>query len=232
MAGSDQQRTILLTGQFLRPDYNLSVVGGGCLEQNLTVINDSGCMALLMPNLLRTQQVRIVAWFLLFWGSVIGIYVAKVIGFDLYVRTHWQVVEGAVIQYEEKSAQLGSIRSRRPTYWVEFEVEFDPKGWGCNTGMSWAVPMHFPCIGVVRSPGSQLWNVAGGWRHRHPVNSEAKFYYDPATGRLRFAGESILDLYPWTAIVAFAFSTGISFVLLYASHRRREDLNTSPPHHG
>ena len=83
MAGSDQQRTILLTGQFLRPDYNLSVVGGGCLEQNLTVINDSGCMALLMPNLLRTQQVRIVAWFLLFWGSVIGIYVAKVIGFEL-----------------------------------------------------------------------------------------------------------------------------------------------------
>jgi hypothetical protein len=87
MAGSDQRRTILLTGQLLRPDYNLSVLGGGRLEQNLAVINDSGCMALLMPNLLRTQQVRIVAWFLLIWAAVIGIYVAKVIGFDLYVRT-------------------------------------------------------------------------------------------------------------------------------------------------
>jgi hypothetical protein len=189
-------------------------------------------MGLLMPNLLRTQQVRIVAGFLLFCGSVTGIYVARVIGFDIYVRTHWQLVDGAVIKYEEKSAQLGSIRSRHPTYWVEFEVEFDPKGWGCNTGMSWAVPIPFPCVGAVRSPGSQLWNVAGGWGHRHPVNSRAKFYYDPATGRLRFAGESILDLYPWTAILAFAFSTGISFVLLYASHRRREGLNTLPPDYG
>jgi hypothetical protein len=185
-----------------------------------------------MPNRLRTQQVRIVAWFLLFWSSVIGIYVARVIGFDLYVRTHWHVVDGAVIKYEEKSAQLGSIRSRRLTYWVEFEVEFDPKESSCNTGMSWAVPMPFPCIGKALSPGSQSLDAAANWQHRHPVNSRAKFYYDPATGRLRFAGESILDLYPWTAIVGFALGTGIAFVLLYASRRRREDLNTLPPDYG
>jgi hypothetical protein len=196
--------------------------------EQTSAIDDSGFFALLMPNRLRAQQMRIVGWFLLFWTAVIGIYVAKVIGFDLYVRTHWHIVNGAVIKYEGKSAQLGSIRSRRPTYWVEFEVEFDPKEWGCNTGMSWTVPMAFPCIGKARSPGSQSWDVAGSWSYRHPVNSAAKFYYDPATGRLRFAGESILNLYPWMAIVAFALGTGISSSLLYTSRRRLKELNTLP----
>lgn len=181
-----------------------------------------------MPNRSRTQQIRIVAWFLLFWSSAIGIYVAKVVGFDLYARTHWHMVDGAVIKYEEKSAQVGSIRSRDATHWVEFEVEFDPKGWGCNTGMSWAVPMPFSCIGKVRSPGSRSWDVARSWGYRHPVNSTAKLYYEPATGRLRFAGESILDLYPWTAIAAFVLGTGSAFVLLYASRRRIRELKTLP----
>jgi hypothetical protein len=42
-------------------------------------------------------------------------------------------------------------------------------------------------------------------------------------------GESIFDLYPWTEIVAFVLGTGISFVLLYALHRRRKQLKTLPP---
>jgi hypothetical protein len=63
------------------------------------------------------------------------------------------------------------------------------------------------------------------------VSSGAKLYYDPDTGRLRFAGESIVDLYPWTEIVAFALGTGISFVLLYASHRRHKELNALPPNY-
>jgi hypothetical protein len=192
-------------------------------------MDDSAFIAVLMPNRVRAQQMRIVGWFLLFWSSAIGIYVARVVGFDLYVRTHWQVVDGAVIKYEGKSAQLGSIRSRRLTYWEEFEVEFDSKRLGCNTGMSWAVPMLFPCIGRVRSPGSQSLDVAESWSRRHPVNSRAKFYYDPTTGSLRFAGESILDLYPWIAIVAFGLSTGISLVVLYTSQHRLKELNTSPP---
>jgi hypothetical protein len=196
------------------------------------MFDDSGFIALLMPNRLRTQQVRIVGWFLLFWSSAIGIYVAKVIGFDLYVRTHWHIVEGAVIKYEEKSAQLGSIRSRQTTHWLEFEVEFDPKEWGCNTGMSWTVPKPFSCIGEVRSPGSQSWGVAQSWGYRHPVNSTAKLYYDPATGRLRFAGESILHLYPWTAIAAFFLGAGISSVLLYTSHRRLKESNLLSPDYG
>ena len=197
------------------------------MEQNPTIRDDSGFIALLMPNRLRVQQTRIVAWFLLFFSLVIGIYAAKAVGFDLYVRTHWRMVNGAVIKYQEKSAQLGSIRSRRLTYWLEFEVEFDPKGSGCNTGMSWAVPMPFPCIGEVRSPGSQSLDVARGWGYRHPVNSTTTLYYDPPTGRLRFAGESILDLYPWAAIAIFALGTGISFVLFHTSHHRIRELTAS-----
>jgi hypothetical protein len=197
--------------------------------EQISPIDDSDFFDLLMPNRMRAQQMRTVGWFMLFWTVAIGIYVVKVIGFDLYVRTHWQMVDGAVIKYEEKSAQLGSIRSRRLTYWLEFEVEFDPKNWGCNTGMSWAVPMPSPCIGKVLSPGSRSMDVARGWGYRHPVNSAAKFYYDPATGRLRFARESILDLYPWIAIAAFALGTGISSTLLYTSRDRLKQLDTTPP---
>ncbi|HEX5235411.1 MAG TPA: hypothetical protein VFW25_08780 [Silvibacterium sp.] len=181
-----------------------------------------------MPNRFGTQQMRPVAWFLLFWSSVIGLYVARVILFDLYVRTHWHVVSGDVIKYEEKSALVGSTRTRRPTYWVEFEVEFDPQGLGCNTGSSWAVPMRFPCTGEVRSPGSQSLGVARGWEYRHQVSSAAKFYYDPATGRLRFAGESIFNRYPWTAILAVVLGTGISFVLFYLTRRGVKGSNSAP----
>lgn len=202
------------------------------MEQNSATSDDSGFIAVLMPNRLRARQVRIIAWFLLFWSFAIGIYVAKIIGIDLHVRSNWHMVEGAVIKYEEKSAQLGSIRSRQTTHWVEFEVEFDPKGWGCNTGMSWAVAMPFPCIGEVRSPGFQSWDVARSWSNRHPVNSTAKLYYDPATGRLRFAGESILDLYPWTAIVAFVLGVLFSLGLLYTSRPRLRELNLLPPDYG
>jgi len=125
-------------------------------------------MALLMPNLLCTQQVRIVAWFLLFWAAVIGIYVAKVIGFDLYVRTHWQVVEGAVIKYEEKSAQLGSIRSRRSTYWREFEVEFDPKGW------------RFPCL------ASSPCMAEGRWTGARSISEQKRIFPVAQTDWTRF----------------------------------------------
>lgn len=196
------------------------------------VMDNSGFLDLLMPNRVRTQQMRMVAWFLLFWSSAIGIYVASVIGFDLYVRAHWHMVDGAVIKFDEKSALLGSVRSRRPTYWEEFEVEFDPKEWGCNTDSNWAVPMRFQCTGQVRSPGSQSLDVARNWGYRHPAGSPAKFYYDPVSGRLRFAGESILNLYPWTAIVALALGYGISFFLLYTSRTRLKGLRTFPDESG
>src|SRR2546423_2229883 len=163
---------------------------------------------------------------LLIWGSIMGIYVAKVVGSDFYVRSHWHLVEGDIIRYEEKSAEI-SIRSR-PRHWIEFEVEFDPKEWGCNTGMSWAVPKPFPCISNVKTPSSQSWNVAQSWISRHRVGSRAKFFYDPLTGRLRFAGESVLDVYPWGAVFAFIAATGIGVFLLSASRRRLEYLKTLP----
>jgi hypothetical protein len=225
---SEVRKTSEFSSRALRGEITIQSFWSEGVEQ-ISPIDDCDFFDLLMPNRLRAQQMRIVGWFMLFWTVAIGIYVVKVIGFDLYVRTHWQMVDGAVIKYEEKSAQLGSIRSRRLTYWLEFEVEFDPKNWGCNTGMSWAVPMPSPCIGKVLSPGSRSMDVARGWGYRHPVNSAAKFYYDPATGRLRFARESILDLYPWIAIAAFALGTGISSTLLYTSRDRLKQLDTTPP---
>jgi hypothetical protein len=191
-------------------------------------IDDYGFFSALMPTVVRARQVRLVAWFLCFWATAIGIYVARVVGFDLYVRSHWTVVEGDIIKHEEKSANTGSIRSRALTYWIEFEVEFNPKQSGCNTGMSWGVEMPFQCIGTVKSPGSQSLSIARSWAYRHPAGSPAKFYYDPATGQLRFAGESILDLYPWVAIIASLLAGTAAIILLRASRHRLKQLSTSP----
>jgi len=195
-------------------------------DQNLPATNDSGLVATLMPDQARTNGMRLVAWFCLFWGLIVGIHVANVIGFDLYTRTHWRIVDGDVLRYEEKSFRVSS--SDRPTYWIEFEVEFDPKDAGCNTGSSWAVQMPFPCIGVVKSPGSQSRATAMSWIERHPPNSPAKFLYDPATGRLRFAGESIVNIYPWGGMIGFLVGAGGGVWLLSVSRRRLQYLKTLP----
>lgn len=200
-------------------------------EQSSPIINDSGLGATLMPDQRRAQGIRLVAWFLFIWGLIIGIYAAKVISFDLYVRSHWRIVDGDILRYEQKSAQIGSSRSR-PTYWIEFEVEFDPKEAGCNTGSNWGIEKPFPCIGTVKSPGSQSFATASGWIQRHPPNSPARFYYDPATGRLRFAGESIANIYPWGAILAFIAGAGGGVLLLSASRRRLQYLKTLPATEG
>lgn len=131
---------------------------------------------------------------------------------------------GSIIRFQEKSASTGSIHSRALTYWIEFEVEFDPKQPGCNTGISWGARMPFPCIGTVKSPGSQSVGSARNWVDRHPAGSPAKFYYEPATGHLRFADESILDLYPWVAILAFFVAGTAGVILLRASRNRLQRL--------
>jgi hypothetical protein len=197
--------------------------------QNLPVRDDSGLVATLMPNQARTYGMRLVGWFLVIWGLIIGIHVASVIGFDLYTRTHWRTVEGTIVRYEEKSWQVSS-RSQ-PSYWIEFEAEFDPKDAGCNTGSSWAVKMPFPCIGIVRSPGSQSRATAMSWIERHPPNSPAKFLYDPPTGRLRFAGESIVNIYPWGAMLGFVVGTGGGVWLISVSRRRLQYMKALPEDH-
>src|SRR5689334_571183 len=69
-------------------------------ERQSSVIDDDGFSPTLMPTLLRARQVRLLAWFLCFWATAIGIYIARIVGFDLYVRAHWTVVEGDIIKYE------------------------------------------------------------------------------------------------------------------------------------
>jgi len=233
----DQRRVTQVLYQQLRqrraPHYNASSVKVKPLtdsDQNLPMPYDYGLAATLMPNRARTTGMRLVGWFLLIWGLIIGIHVANVIGFDLYTRTHWRTVEGNMLRYEEKSWQVSS-RSR-PSYWIEFEVEFDPKDAGCNTGMSWGIEKPFPCIGTVKSPGSQSRATAMSWIERHPPNSPAKFFYDPPTGRLRFAGESIAYIYPWGAMLGFVVGMGGGVWLLSVSRRRLQFLKTLPEYYG
>lgn len=158
---------------------------------------------------------RIGAWCLLLCAFICGVVIAVTVGTDLYVRTHWPMVQGNVIKAEPRSTRVSS-RDRRPTlFWVEFEVEFDPKEVGCNTGASWAVAMRFPCLGTVRSAESS-WGTPSDWIQRHPAGSPAKLYYDPKTGHLRFAEQSVVDTFPMGTIVLFLVSAGASIWLFHA----------------
>jgi hypothetical protein len=187
------------------------------VQQKPSIVNDTDVPGTRTPS--RTGTLRIGAWLLLVCALVCGVVTAQVIGTDLYVHTHWPIVEGDVVRAEAKSTRV-STRDRRSTlFWVEFEVEFDPKEAACNTGASWAVAMRFPCIGTVRSPESS-WGTPLGWIQRHPAGSPARCYYNPKTGRLRFADESVFDTYPWGTIILFLLTSCAAIWLFYASQRR------------
>ena len=191
-----------------------------------TGFDDSGWAATLMPNEARARQMYLLALFCLFWAGIVGMGVAYHVGFDLYARSHWRVVSGDIVSYEEKSGHISS-RSK-DHYWIEFQVEFDPKGAGCNTGSSWAVPMTFSCIGNVKTPSTSSRATAMDWIQRHPPNSPARFLYDPGSGRLRFADESIWNLYPWGGIAAFTGVGTLGVLVFSASRQRIAYLKTLP----
>lgn len=193
------------------------------IHQKPSIDNDRDATSILG---IRSGTMQIGAWVLLVCAVAFGGVIAQVIGSDLFVRTHWPIVDGDIVRSEAKSTRV-STRDRRPTlFWVEFEVEFDPKEAACNTGASWGVAIRFPCIGTVRSAESSL-GTPFDWIQRHPAGSPARFYYDSKTGRLRFADESIFDTYPWGTIILFVVTACAASWLFNASRCRLDSLNTT-----
>jgi hypothetical protein len=67
------------------------------VEHKSHLSDDSGPIATSMLSRERALQMRAVAWFLLVWGSVMGIYVAQVVGKGVTVRHLWTVAKDSLL---------------------------------------------------------------------------------------------------------------------------------------
>ncbi len=198
------------------------------VTKQMTNMDDSGFLSALIPNRGRAKLMRVVAGFCLLIGLLGAFTIIRSVALDLYAHSYWPVVKGDVLKYDEKSAVPPGSSSRHDVYWIEFEVEFDPREHSCTTGSSWGVPSQFPCIGTISTRSTSSWSSAQQWTTRHPRNSAAAFLYDPATGKLRFADESISDVVDPGKSIAVLVTTSLGLWLWFAANRRRRFLETLP----
>jgi hypothetical protein len=196
------------------------------VNENTPTLRDSSLLAQLMPNRTRAKFLGFAAWFSIAIGFVAGISGLWAIFSSAYAGSHWPVVKGDILSYEEKSAEPPGSSNSHDVYWMEFRVEFDPGKLGCTTGSYWGVPKAFSCIGVIRTLSTSSWASAQSWIKRHPPNSLANFLYDPRTGRLRFRDETIWDVCPQQDIVILLVGAGFGFLLLVAVQRRLRFLGS------
>ena len=181
-----------------------------------------------MPNRTRAKLMLVAAWFCTAIGALAGISGLSAIFSSAYAHSHWPVVKGDILSYEQKSAEETSANSRRNVYWIEFQVEFDPGRFGCTTGSTWGVPSKFPCIGSLRTQSTSSWADAMQRVRRHPPRSGATFLYDPASSRLRFADETAADVFPPEDILVLVVAGGCGLLLIWVVRRRLRFLRTLP----
>ena len=181
-----------------------------------------------MPNRTRAKFMRFAGWFCLTIAALGAISGLEAICSSAWAHSHWPLVKGDILSYEQKSGAPPGSTSQHDVYWIEFRVEFDPGKLGCATGSSWGVPSQFPCIGVIKTLGTSSWTRATRWIERHPPNSAASFVYNPASGRLRFADETAADVYPPENILILLVPGGFGLIVLLAVQSRLRFLNTLP----
>jgi hypothetical protein len=206
------------------------------VNENPPTFQDPGLLARLMPNRTRAKFLGFAAWFSIAIGLLAGISALSAIFSSAYAHWHWPVVKGDILSYEEKSGERPGSSNPHNVYWIEFRVEFDPGKLGCTTGNEWGVPKALSCIGVIRTLSTSSWTSAQSWIKRHPHNSLANFLYDPRTGRLRFADETVWDVCPQEDILILLVGGGFGLLLRVAVQRRLrflgsmpEDYDASPP---
>lgn len=193
-------------------------------------VDDSGFLSALMPNRARAKFMRFAAGFCIFIGLLAGFTAIRAILINTYRHSHWSTVKGDILSYAEKSAVQPESGSRHNVYWIEFQVEFDPRELGCTTGSSWAVPREFSCIGAISTPATKSWANTQTWVTRHRPNSAAAFLYGQAGGRLRFADESAVDVVQPESIIVLLVAGGMGLLLLFAAKKRLRFLDATPPY--
>ena len=148
--------------------------------------------------------------FSLCFGAVFGLLTFQVTRRE-YLAQHWPVAPGEVLAAEIKS-RIGS--PLQDIYWVKFTVLFDVPPEECRPREPWIFK------GSGRTRCWTIFNTLEGSRasvyqavRRHPAKSHAQFHYEPHGVGVRFAGEPLNAIYPWTKIVGTLAVFGLGFAL-------------------
>lgn len=200
------------------------------MQQN----EDVGLIATLMPNRTRARLVRATAWFCLAISLLFGAPLAKPVFYDLLARWRWPVADGVVRGYQQKSAEVHASGTRSTAgaswtvYWIEFEVGLDIPAEHCRTGTIVGGRAPLACVGTIRTPATKSWTEAQSWVARHAPNSHQRFLYDPSGEDLRFANESVWNLYPWGKMALFCAMILFSALFVNTAEHRVRQLNALP----
>jgi hypothetical protein len=141
-----------------------------------------------------------------------------------YVMEHqWPAAPATVHSMNEESRKVEPVSSSGHSYWVywmEFLVVLDLPQSQCPGRMIALTSNEEQCTGTVKTPKYKSRADATAWHDRHPPNSRLMVHYDPQSGQIAFAGESIFNIYPWDKIGTTAVILVIAAALFIAARRR------------
>jgi hypothetical protein len=163
----------------------------------------------------NTTGLRYAAYFVFFIGALFGLATLQIAHQEYRARAAWPIASGEVLSSEEQSRVVkGSSGPNSTVYWIRFTVVFDPPLDQCRPGMLWITaggPTR--CVGTFNTlEGSRM--DAYQWTRRHPVQSHAQVHYEPHGTGVRFAGESVIDSYPWEKVFVTFVIFFVGFGLL------------------
>jgi hypothetical protein len=174
-------------------------------------------------------SLRYAGYFAWFIGTVVAFHAVSIVREEYIAQHQWPIAPGEVISAEEKSGRNPGTSSSSTQYFMRFTVEFDPPLDQCGPGM-YLTTVEGPtrCMGTLDTlEGSS--DSAYQWMRRHPVQSQIRVHYQPGGSGLRFAGESIADIYPWKEIFVTAVIFLVGFGIALLGRRREELAQDSPP---
>jgi hypothetical protein len=137
-----------------------------------------------------------------------------------YAADHsWPSAWGTVMSYEERSRVVHDSDGPDTTvYRIEFWVTLDLPLDQCHTLDRFLIDARTQCMARIETPELSSWAKAQEWIDRRPRNSTAQVHDDPQGPEVKFAGESILNVYPWKEI-AVEFGALIVGLLFWRAGR-------------
>jgi len=171
----------------------------------------------------NVSGLRLGGYFSMFIGFLVGLMILGTVHRE-YVAQRWPIASGEIIAAEEKSRTL----SRSTVYWTEYTVRLNLTEEQCGSRDVWVSTATGAkeCVETFKTlEGSSA--DSNGWIRRHAKYSQAQFHYEPHGSGVRFAGESVADIYPWTKIFASLAICAVGFTLLQVAQRAEANLAES-----
>jgi hypothetical protein len=168
----------------------------------------------------NVSGLRLAGYFSLFIGFLVALMILGTMHRE-YVAQRWPIASGEIIWAEPKSRTL----SHSTVYWTEYTVRLNLTEEQCGPRDLWVntATGAKECVGTFKTlEGSNA--DANGWIRRHAKYSHAQFHYEPHGSGVRFAGESVADIYPWTKIFAAFAICAVGFTLLQVAQRAEANL--------